>query len=114
MSITAFTQYMPHNIQTDRVQADRLVRTILEGGLFVSVHDGMSFTIKRSADRRAILCAMGGTDCDTLTVRRDDGELVGTFLLIYGNGVGELVADYSIDPDGLMQALYDEWVSLFV
>lgn len=88
------------------------IRMLLElaivQGLAISLYDGGEWTVKKSTDVAEILAACGTTDVDTLRFRvRDDleldekerGKIVGAVLLVYGNGPGELVADFSDNPE---------------
>lgn len=92
---------------TDRTQANALIDLLLANGCRVSVHDGEELTLKRSTDRAAILDAMGTTEADTLTWRDADGLWLGEFVLIYGNGPGELVADHTANPG--CERLWQAW-----
>ena len=85
-------------LYSDAVAARALVDAILARGHSISVHDGESFAVKRSSDRATILDALAGTEADTLIVRDANGTKLGSFYLVYGNGRGELVADYPCNP----------------
>lgn len=85
--------------RTDAPQAATLIDTLLARGCLLSVNDsfdgGGEWTVKRSTDRAVILAALGTTDGDLLVARGADGARLGSFMLIYGNGPGELVADHA-------------------
>ncbi len=74
-----------------------LVRHILGSGNKISVYDGEEWVIKQSHDEAKILDALGHTDYDTIRVRNQEKEIVGSFLLVYGNASdgSEVIADYS-------------------
>lgn len=96
---------------TDRTQAEALVDLLLADGGTVSVQDGEEWTLHRSADRTAILAAMGTTGMDRLRWFRCGSHLpAGVFLLIYGNGDGELIADHS--DNAVCNALWNHWDAL--
>lgn len=76
----------------------RMVRIALTKGLTVSVWDGGEWTLKRSKSVTRVLSACGTTDHDVLRFRDKDGTKVGSVSLVYGNGPGEVVSDYSDVP----------------
>lgn len=75
----------------------RLVEFVLNHGHKISVYDGEEWVIKQSQDKAKILDALGGTDCDTIRVRNKEKEIVGSFVLVYGNASdgSEVIADYT-------------------
>lgn len=76
--------------------ATALVDAILSNpGHSVSVHDSESWVVKKSRDRDDILSAMGETELDDIRVRDENKNIVGWFRLIYGNGPGETLCDYT-------------------
>jgi len=85
-------------LHSDAVVARALVDAILSRGHAISVHDGECFAVKRSNDRAVILDALASTEADTLIVRDANDTKLGSFYLVYGNGPGELVADYTCNP----------------
>ena len=87
--------HMPHNAAHERAQAETLVEILLDRGYSVSVFDGEEWPLKRSTNRAAILAAMGSTEGDTLRIYDENGDRIGTFWLVYGNGPGELVSDHT-------------------
>lgn len=98
---------MEHCQKHERDQAETLLDILLRDGGMVSVYDGEAWALKQSTDKAAILHAMGSTDADTLRWRNPDGVNLGSFVLIYGNGPGELVADHT-DNDAC-NAAWAEW-----
>lgn len=96
---------------TDRTQAEALVDLLLADGGTVSVQDGEEWTLHRSADRAAVLAAMGTTGVDRLRWFLPSSHLpAGAFLLIYGNRPGELIADHS--DNAVCNTLWDRWDAL--
>ena len=83
----------------DQKAAEALVAEILKRGYSVSVHDSEQWVVKKSTDRDAILANMGETEMDTLRVRNMANDIVCTFTLIYGNGPGETVSDYTSNDE---------------
>jgi hypothetical protein len=80
----------------DREAAEALVAEILKRGYKVSVHDGEDgWDVKLSTDAAVILAAMGEMEDDYIRIRTADGTRVGGFALVYGNGPGETIADYT-------------------
>ena len=85
--------------QHETAEARALIAYLLDAGCALSVHDGEETTIKASIDAAAVLAALGTTEADTLTAWRADWKSWPSFLLIYGNGPGELIADHSDSPE---------------
>jgi len=78
----------------ETTEARALIAYLLHAGCKLSVRDGEETTITGSTDAAAVLAALGTTEADTLSVHA--GPLgLGSFVLIYGNGPGELIADHS-------------------
>lgn len=92
----SLAELMPHAPAHDRTAANKLVRHLLATpGRTVSVFDGGDWTVKRSRRVAAILGALATTSDDLLRWHDADGAVIGAFWLIYGNGPGETVADYT-------------------
>ena len=83
----------------ETAEARALIAYLLHVGCKLSVHDGEETTIKASTDAAAVLAALGTTDADTLIAWHPDWKHVSSFLLLYGNGPGELIADHSDEPE---------------
>lgn len=85
-------KYAPEH---DKKAASALVKECLKRGYVVSVYDGEEWTLKRSAKYFQIMEALATTEWDRLLVRDSAGEVIGHFDLIWGNDVGETIADMS-------------------
>jgi hypothetical protein len=83
-----------------------LVNQVLTNCCTVSVHDGEETTLHKSANVQKILDALGTTDSDTLTIFGDEGERVGHFWLIWGNG-RDLISDYGASNESDFQYMDD-------
>ena len=83
----------------ETAEARALIAYLLNAGCKLSVHDGEETTIKASTDAAAVLAALGTTEADTLTAWHPNWTSWPSFLLIYGNGPGELIADHSDEPE---------------
>lgn len=81
--------------QFDAFSARAIVNALLERGCLISVHDGEERVVTKSDNASKILDTMGNTEADQLTVFNMAKEKLGSFYLVYGNGPGELVADYT-------------------
>jgi hypothetical protein len=77
----------------DAAIAKALVNAALERGCVVSVNDSEEWVVTRSSDKDAILSALASTDSDSVVVR--GGGDKAAFWLVYGNGDGTTIADYS-------------------
>jgi len=76
-------------------EARALIALLLAQGGSVSVNDGEVTTLHKSRDAVLIFGAMATTEGDSLRWFDRSGLRQGMFVLIYGNGPGELVADYT-------------------
>lgn len=76
-----------------------LLDAALAKGYSVSVHDGEAWPVKRSTDRAALMDAIGTTDMDTLRIRKPCGAVVGSLVLVYGNGDWSTIADGTVSPE---------------
>jgi predicted DNA-binding protein len=78
----------------ERQILEKLVDDALAVGCLVSVHDGEDQVVSKCQDRETILSATRSTDADSLAFRTADGKIMGSVLLIYGNGY-DLISDCS-------------------
>ncbi len=83
-----------------------LVNQVLNNCCTVSVNDGEEVTLRKSANVQKILDALGTTDSDFLIINGEDGERVGYFWLIWGNGQ-DLISDYSASNESDFQYMAD-------
>lgn len=74
--------------------ATKLVDTLLAKGCTISVSDGEEWTVKTSTNRDGILNALNTTDADTIRARTPNGDKLGDFDLIWGNGC-DLLSDHT-------------------
>jgi hypothetical protein len=82
-------------IKMERAIISRLVKDGLKLGYVVSVCDGEEWTVKKSTSYKAIMGAIQTTDEDIIRFRKADGELVGSFYMVYGNDGYDVISDYS-------------------
>ena len=83
--------------KVERTIAKRLIRTILEAGYDVRIHEGEDWAMdKRSNDPKTIFDNMASTDEDRVYFysTSERKEQLGWIWLIYGNGE-DLISDYS-------------------
>lgn len=87
----------------------RLVSECLRRGYTISVHDGEEWAVERSTDPAVIYPAIASTDMDLIRVHGGEGGVthVGTFYLVWGNGPGETICDYTADVAGVAEDLFD-------
>lgn len=92
----------------ERKIATKLVATLLAEGFDLGVHDGEETTIRHSKDANEIVKALGATELDNLRVY-EDGERIGTVLLIWGNAE-DLISDIAGPADGIerIEAIIDK------
>lgn len=85
---------LPYASNVERRIAKAIVTDALAKGWTVSVHDGEEWALAASADKAAILSAMGSTDSDTLRFRTSSGEKIGSIYLVWGNEE-DLLSDHT-------------------
>ena len=85
--------------QHETAEARALIAYLLDAGCALSVHDGEETTLKGSTDAAAIFAALGTTEADMLIAWHVESARTSQFLLVYGNGPGELIADHSDAPE---------------
>ncbi len=83
----------------EQTEARAIIQRAIAAGYTVSVNDGEEYVIKRSRDCEAIMATLFSTDSDWLLIRNAAGEKIGVIWFVYGNGPGELAADYTAKPE---------------
>jgi len=73
----------------------RIVKDALANDYKVSVYDSEEYVLKRSQSYKAIMAACFSTDDDTLVIRDNEGEYLGSIALIYGNCGYDVISDYT-------------------
>lgn len=81
-------------MKTDIVIFRSLIRNIVKAGYTVSLFDGQEFVVKRSTSLEVLEAAANSTGEDQLRIRDQDGNHVGTILLVWGNEDETLIADW--------------------
>lgn len=81
----------------ERAVVAAVVDDALAAGLTIAVHDGDGFSLRRSADRNAVLAAMWATDEEVL-ILYDGSRHVGRVWLVYGNGGWDVIHDCTDNP----------------
>lgn len=81
----------------------KAVRAFIGAGFTVSVFDGEEYSARRSRKVEDVMRSLRATDADRLIVRDNDGERVGSVLLVYGNEPYEVIADYSLSLNDLLR-----------
>lgn len=94
---------------------EHLLSVILAKGWHISVNDGEEWVVRKSRDQGLISKALGSTGEDTLRIRDDEGQHVGTIWLIYGNGydvINNHTCDRHAEFDALMESVFKHVESL--
>ncbi len=101
------------SIEDQIIQAT--ISALLKEGYALSVNDGEETTVDRSRNLDLIFSAMKTTDEDYLLAYDDDGTLKSGYVrFIYGNDGADVVNDYTINLDPVMDeiakmiAIYEE------
>jgi hypothetical protein len=102
-----------HN-QLENMMAQELVDTLLRHGYAIRIDngessDGSEFELDFCTDRATILEHMALTDIEELWVRRGPRGKHKWIKLIYGEGVPDLICDYSVTLEDLVSSVADRW-----
>lgn len=89
--------------KAENVIIRKAVRAAVDAGFTVSVFDGEDYSVRRSRKVEEVMRSLRATDSDRLIVRDNDGERVGSVLLVYGNEPYEVIADYSLALNDLLR-----------
>jgi hypothetical protein len=93
--------------KTRRRMETQIARQIVKDALYedmsVSVFDGESFTIRRSRDLKEVMAALFTTDDDTLWLHPAEGKAEGWVHLVYGNDGWDVIHDYSVNLETLLE-----------
>lgn len=90
--------------EIEREIVDALLTDLLAAGYRISVDDGGDLPVKAASDKAVILEALDSTGSDILLCHRGlDSEPVGWVHLVYGNSGYDVIADYTLTLEPLMQ-----------
>lgn len=87
---SALVKYFPK----DSAPVRRLVRHLIAQGCTLSIWDGEMWSVKRSASFAELIAELGQCEFQQLRARAQDGEILGSFVLVYNND-GFPISDYS-------------------
>jgi hypothetical protein len=90
-------------IEIEKLIVAKTVDVLLGAGCNLSVYDGENFTVKRSTDREAVIAALGTTDQDSLTVRKDGQVFVGVVAFVYGNDGYDVICDNTASLEEMLE-----------
>jgi len=88
------SKQVANRIKMERAIISRLVKDGLKLNYTVSVNDGEEWCLISSNSYKAIMDSIQSTDMDKIRFR-NNGEIVGTFLMVYGNDGYDVISDYS-------------------
>lgn len=92
----------------NKVELEAFVDVVLSAGYSLSVSDGDDGWTVPSTEREKLIDWLGEMDNDEVEVYKGL-DYVGWFWLVYGNGSGELVSDYTANH--ACHALYEAWAT---
>lgn len=106
-----------HKIRCWERNARKIVIAAINAGFSVGVNDGEETVLKYSRDVKEVMRALFSTDEDYLLFYRteidngvdEDCDHFGWVYLVYGNGIDDLVNDYSTNLDPLFMEAVNEW-----
>lgn len=80
-----------------------IIRDALAAGCSISVETYGEDEITKSRQINKIVAALRATDYDNLNVYNANGKYVGGVTLVYGNEPYEVISDYSVSLESLME-----------
>lgn len=96
---------LARRIAAERKVARRAIRALKAAGYTLGVHNGEELVLKHSADERKILSEMFSVDEEHLIAYGSDGKRVGSVFFVYGNAGYEVINDYSMSLEPVMEAV---------
>lgn len=98
--ISTRTNTTGFEMTTETNSARKLIKSIIDKGFIVRIHDGEGWTTKWTRKINSCIPVLGGTDEETIHVGKLNEDTagakhVGHIFLVYGNGVEDLICDYS-------------------
>jgi hypothetical protein len=90
----AYKNFNKHIALTEAVICETLIDSILRAGYVIELHDGEEVSLPRSRDRAALQEWTAISDLTSYIVFDDDGNRIGSFVLIHGNGE-DILSDFS-------------------
>ena len=87
----------PHLQEHDAAMLAFIIERALHYRWSVSIHDGEAWTLRTNVAPEEIWAAAATTGSDTFQFADRRGNRMGSAWLIYGNGPGELAADYGFN-----------------
>lgn len=95
-----------NRLDVERDIVTRTVDLLLSMGYLLTVDDGGDeYPIEMSMDRDAVLAALMETDMDQLGVSGADGAMIGWIMFVYGNDGWNVISDYSMSLDRILQPI---------
>lgn len=92
----------------NKIELEAFVDVVLGAGHQLTVYDGDDTWSDAIDERAEALELLGEMESDQVHVFAN-GDKVGWFWLVYGNGSGELVSDYTANH--ACHALYEAWAA---
>lgn len=107
-------QYNPHlldpsnpirrRIIMERAVIRRAVTDILAAGYSISIDYGEDeLGCNKAQSLGTVMAAIGASDMESLYVYRASGSIMGCIMLVYGNNGWDVMADYSLTLEGVLQ-----------
>ena len=92
----------------NKIELEAFVDVVLGAGYQLSVYDGDGSWSAWSDDRSTLLDSLGEMDSDQVRAYKY-GNFAGWFWLVYGNGSGELISDYT--ANAACHSIYEAWAT---
>lgn len=92
-------------IAIEKQIARATIKALLAAGYIVTMNDGEEDTVEQSTDAAAIYAAMMTTDEDYLIAHTVTGQRVGYIYFVYGNDGYDVISDYTMSLETVMNSV---------
>lgn len=92
----------------NKIELEAFVDVVLSAGYQLAVYDGDAAWSGATDDRDEALALLGEMESDQVHMFQN-GDKLGWFWLVYGNGSGELISDYT--ANSACHAVYEAWAT---
>lgn len=106
-TVTRDDRALARRIAAERKVARRTIRALRAAGYTLGVHNGEELVLHHAADERKILAEMFTVDEEHLIAYGPDGKRAGSVFFVYGNAGYEVINDYSLSLDAVMEPVLD-------
>lgn len=91
----------------NKIELQAFVSVALQAGYELAIDDGNGEFSAPSTDYAWLIDNLGEMDADEIKLHKGEHVCDGWFMLVYGNGPGELIADHTANE--VCEGIYNIW-----